>query len=508
MTLAFTATKTRPHQVERRKHSLPEWNHHTTSLLFLASSSPTGGDNSNNNNNNSDKTSDNRRLQSLQRQFTTNPLISLNLNLDSLAQMGAASRAQELLQRIQALYQEGYYEASPDIISYNSVLKAWKEYGQPEKALELLEHMMMTTTTTSTTTQDEKDSDRTHHDTVLSGDTSIQVDVISFNTVMAAFAEQGNYPRCIDLLRQMQTNDCFPNPDTITYNVVLYSLARSSDRGTAAQAEIFLREMMMLQQQSPDNSNVSVVTISFNTCIYAWSKEKEAYHKVGRGNNNNISDDADPNGDGYTSRDSLDAISTASAYRAYELLTIMEELADAGNINVQPDVYSYTHTIQAFARCRQPQQAQKVLQKMTSRGLQPSRLTYTALTNAFAKGGHPEKASSTLQTMIRAYDQEEIQDLQPDTIAFSSVMDGWAKISSIDRPDAATHALDLLDVMKGRGPACRPNAQTYSSLLTALAKCGTEQMCEKARMLLQEMEDDYQEGDEEVRPTRIQYNGE
>ena len=65
--------------------------------------------------------SEERRQQSLRQGH--NPLISLNLNLDSLAQSAAGPRAQELLERINALYKDGYYEVSPDTVSFNSVLK-------------------------------------------------------------------------------------------------------------------------------------------------------------------------------------------------------------------------------------------------------------------------------------------------------------------------------------------------------------------------------------------------
>jgi pentatricopeptide repeat protein len=457
-----------------------------STAIFL-SSSPTSASSSSSKssisrkNSKPNKESDNQRLQSLQKQATNNPLMSLNLNLDSLAEVGAASRAQELVQRIHALYQEGYYEVSPDVVSYNSVLKAWKEHDKPEKALELLQSMMVTE---QETTSDEPSLSSLTE----SFAPSIQVDVISFNTVITAFANQGNYPKCLQLLREMQTNEKYPDPDIITYNIVLYSLAQSSDRGTAAQAENLLREM--LQQQ---HEKGRVDTTSFNTCIYAWSKEKDAYHQSG------IS---------YYSRNSLDAISATSAHRAYELLKIMEELDDAGNVNVHPDIYSYTTTIQAFARSREPEKAQKVLQNMTAKGLQPSRLTYTALMSAFAKAGQPERADAILRDMIAAHEEGDVDELQPDTIAFSSVMDGWAKAASETRPDAADQALKLLEEMKRRGPNCRPNPQTYTSLLTTLAKCATKETCTQARNLLQELEDAYYtEGDEMLRPTIIQYNG-
>lgn len=70
------------------------------------------------------------------------PLLSLNLNLDAMAKTADAPVAQELLSRIRALHQEGYYEAAPDVVSSNTVLKAWKEDNNPEKAYEYLQQML------------------------------------------------------------------------------------------------------------------------------------------------------------------------------------------------------------------------------------------------------------------------------------------------------------------------------------------------------------------------------
>lgn len=388
---------------------------------------------------------DDRRKQSLEQ--GNHPLISLNLNLDALAQSGAAPRAQELLQRIHALYQEGYYEVSPDIVSYNSVLKAWKEENNPEKAYELLQEMLL-----------------------IDGADDIQVDVISFNTVILAFAKTGNYPQAEDLLRQMQQREDLPEPDTVTYNAVLYAFAQSPDQGTAVQAENLLREMM-----SP-KFNVTVDTTSFNTVIYAWSQM-------------------------------ADKTTVAAAHRAQELLEHMEGLAAAGNSNVDPDLYSYTTVIQAWAKSGQPLRSKKVLDQMTSVvGLIPNRFAYTAVMSSLAKSRQAEKAEIILDDMMDAYASGNL-DLKPDTVAFSSVMDGWAKLSSVDKPQCAERAMVLLERMKELEPeGMGPNARTYTSVLTALAKSGTWDACEKARDLLNEMEAEYEEGNGALRPSTIHYN--
>lgn len=112
------------------------------------------------------------------------PLRSLNMNLDSLAssgQQGAAARAQELLQRIEALHDEGYYQIAPNIVSYNSVLKAWaNEQGGADHAMDLFVDMT------------EKDGQRVVPDTV------------TFNTLIWAYAREGRGESDLDNQKQTE----------------------------------------------------------------------------------------------------------------------------------------------------------------------------------------------------------------------------------------------------------------------------------------------------------------
>jgi pentatricopeptide repeat protein len=143
---------------------------------------------------------------------------------------------------------------------------------------------------------------------------------------------------------------------------------------------------------------------------------------------------------------------------------------------------------------------------MTDRGLEPNKYTYTAVLSSFAKSGDPDQAETILNEMMEAY-EDGIFDLKPDTISFSAVIDGWAKLSHVDKPEAAIRALALLRRMKElESKGMGPNARTYTSVFTALAKSGTWEACEKAQDLLKEMEGEYKKGRHWLKPTVIQYN--
>jgi pentatricopeptide repeat protein len=386
-----------------------------------------------------------RRNQSLAR--GNQPLQSLNINLDSLAksnQPGAAARAQELLQRIEALHQEGYYAVAPDIVSLNSVLNAWAnsdEEDAAEKALELL----------------------------FGEETMLEPNVISFNTILLAFAKRGAAAEAQELLHRMES-DYHVQPDTISYNSLLYGYAQANQ---PEQAETVLKEMMQLSTQNPD---INPDSISFNTVLLAWSRSG----------------------------------SRKACQRAEELLKHMEVLYEAGNVHVAPDVYSYTIVIQALATSRgitAASRALKLLEVMEGNPeLQPNTVTYTTVMSALSKCGYknaPKEAQNLLDRMIARYDAGDM-DCRPDTVAFTAVISCWAR--GFEHDDADEKALDLLQLMKDMGELAPPNAMTYTSVLKALSRSQKGTSSNKAEELLNEMEEAYQAGNAALEPTSIHYN--
>jgi pentatricopeptide repeat protein len=417
-----------------------------------------------------------RKAESLER--GNHPLISLNMNLDSMAQSGAASRAQELLERIEALYQEGYYAVSPDIVSYNSVLKGWVKRNSPEKALELLQSL-------------EQKQDNNNYNSDSSA--NIQANVVSYNTVIYAFSQNGMYREAEQILREMQEHGREKGiiPDTVSWNSLLYAYANSNELDAPPKAEALLREMMT------DENEAHVDTTSFNTVLHAWAQSNQE----------------------------------RAPCRAQELLEHMENLFSAGNTKVRPDVYSYTTVIQSWVsrlkdrRRRRDgksrgshfdkgqrgalnsntdaaQAAKTLLKKMEKQKLQPNKVTYTSVMAALCWSGRPQEAHELLLDLLKRFEQQQeivgesssvcSMIVKPDTIAFSAVMDGWVK-NSHNFPEASDRVMELLQIMKhweAHGHEdMGPNSRTYTSVLSALAKSRTWEACVEAKQLLQEIPD-------------------
>ena len=417
------------------------------------------------------------------------PLQSLNIKLDSLAksnQLGAAARAQELFQRIEALHQEGYYAVAPDVVSLNSVFNAWAQSNEEfaaEKALQLLH-----------------------------ANESLEPNVISFNTIIWAFAKRGAAVEAHDLLHKMES-DYGLQPDIISFNSLLYAYAQANQPD---RAESLLKEMMRGLTAKPN-------TISFNTVLLAWSKSNANHTKVCKraeellkhmellyqAGNENVAPDV------YSYTTVLSALSTSkcvtAASRALKLLERMEthvvpnavtyttvmttlsrcgyrnaaqeaqKLLDrmianyqAGNQDCKPDTVAFTAVISCWARGYEEEDAdQKALalleQMKTMDGLEPNGLTYTSVLKALSrsqKGTAVQKAEELLNEMESAF-QHGNAALEPTSIHYNVVMDVHAKSPYCDKAVQADRLYQRMMEL-GRDNA-KPNIITYNSILRACA---------------------------------------
>jgi pentatricopeptide repeat protein len=369
------------------------------------------------------------------------PLVSLNLNLDSLAKSGAANRAQELLHRIEALHEEGYYDVAPDAVSYNSVLNAWArstDESSADRAVDLLQSMRET-------------------------ETVVTPNLVTYNTLILAFAKRGLAQNAEAVLRAMQESSI--QPDIISFNSVLYAWAFLKE---GEKAESLLKEMISLTVQG-NNTDVKPDTISFNTVLHAYR---------------------------YNPR------------RASLILKHMETLHEAGNDDVEPDVYSYTCCIQAWASSTEKAasfQAKQLLETMETlskkrKELTPNIVSYTCVMTALSKSnqrGAAQEAQCILERMLERYRAGDVR-VKPDTVAFTTVIDAWAR--DCDSPkNAAQHALDLLEQLKSlqNELGVTPNALTYTSVIRALKNSRDKNSATIAESLL---------GEIVPQPSTIHYN--
>ena len=407
-----------------------------------------------------DSSSQARRQQSLH--VGHNPLLSLNLNLDALARAQAADRAQELYQRIAALHREGYYATSPDIVSFNSVLKALQ--SDPARALEFWEKEV-------------------EHLSAAN-----KPNIRSYNTFLLSLAKCGLYQDAEKLLEHMLLPNSAVVPDRISYNTLLLAYTMSPETSAAARADMVLRDMLS------DETHVQPDIISFNTVLSAWNTHpnpKTAARKTEEWLRHLKEQETEIRPDVYTYTTVLQAWARCASDGSGRKTTKKSRTIAGDN---------------SFSKSLDPatvasQRTYELLEEMKRSGLQPNRVTYTVVMQALCETGQPQAAHAVLRDMLEMARQQPA--VRPDCIAFSALLDGYAQ-QAAEKPQQTLKVVQaLLGQMKDLAvewPDTAPSQRTYTSLLSALAQSRQREAGSLAEAYLQEM---WNTG---VTPSVIHYN--
>ncbi|KAL7466194.1 hypothetical protein ACHAXS_006482 [Conticribra weissflogii] len=499
------------------------------------------------------------------------PIISLNMNLDYLAksnQKNAAFRAEELLLRIEALHEDGYYEKSPDVCSYNCVINAFcldsSEYGYDGSGMRGELAMSTVRGYNSKVNEGTLEEDATY-DKVLSGGTTYN-------------AER--------LIRRMIQKGLMPNE--ITYNTLLRCISKDMDLIERGNFQMKNRNVKnKIKTKNKPSSSVSTRTaqtyqeilihkaetilskmedlkiantITYNTMISILSKRQQPTSRSKNNRqdknieNNNHNQVEEPvrqaeacfhrmlslyttTSDERIQPDTCSFNSLIGAYakigasvpgakdraiRAEELLRQMEDLYrenPEGNEKVKPDVISYSSVVSAYAKASRwgeeecALKAFEILKRMEELyeggedNVKPNKRTYTAVINAFARTGQPESAEMILSNMKRSYDLSGDMSLKPDTICFTSIIDAYAKKGGEEAAERAEDLLHEMENLYNMGDKdVKPNTRTYSAVITALGKSGLPRAAEKAEQILDEMVYISSYGSKDLAPNTILYN--
>ncbi len=144
-------------------------------------------------------------------------------------------------------------------------------------------------------------------------------DVVSYNSIVKAYANSGNAKKAEEVLNIMEdlyqsTNDSKIRPDIISFSSVLnaYAKAAKYNQSSSRTAERILMRMIKEQRVRLDDSPI-VNVWCFNSVLNAYAAQ-------------------------------------GAGLRAILLLQLMQDMADRdGNDLVRPDTYSYNTVLKALA---------------------------------------------------------------------------------------------------------------------------------------------------------------
>jgi pentatricopeptide repeat protein len=430
----------------------------------------------------------------------------------------SAKRAEAVLQKLSKLHETGLLlDLQPDRITFNTIIHAYAKLGatnDADRVLRLLETMHRTT-------NEEK----------------YQPDVVSYSTMLNAWAnsnKQGaaNHAEQV-LLRMHEAHKANPGscpaPNTECFNEVLYAWARSSEENAAKRSEMVMRLMEDMSKAS-GNDMVKPTTRSYNIVLYALAK----------------SHDSD-----------IDA-----PFRAQMILEKMKKAARSGELWMKPDHVSYTTVISAWCRLggRQAldaterlvreacesrsaitvdddffaniiyslarsgekgaaQKAESIVNRMKTRSfanankqfpVAPTTKVYNALLHCWAKSGErdaPARAEAILESMQDNF-SKGVLTIKPDVQSFTSVLDALARSRDIHAWKRAESLIASMELTGRDDVSVRPNAHAYTSLIHNYARSrDLPQKAVRAQAVLNRMKESFEiEGNVAACPNIIAYN--
>ena len=236
-------------------------------------------------------------------------------------------------------------------------------------------------------------------------------------------------------------------PSIYAFNGVISAWANcvAGTIGNADKAEriLNLMERLYFDESKPEYDHLNPDLVTFNTAIKAWTNSRE----------------------------------DAAVLKAEALVERMEELYNGGFLDVKPDKYTYNTLITGWLR--------------SDLGIASA-----------------ENAESLLRKMVQKYLDGD-QNLTPNQKIFSSIIDKWAK-SDPSRNIAVKHSLGLLKLMEllcERGCThLRPDKITYTNIIDAIARSRSPSGGRQALSLLADMEESYQNGFYNVKPSAQTYS--
>lgn len=195
----------------------------------------------------------------------------------------------------------------------------------------------------------------------------------------------------------------------------------------------------------------------------------------------------------------------AAPERVETILDLMHDLhLEFPGWGVAPNQVTYTTAIDVWAKLGRVDRAEQLLHDMHvaykqsgMEWLKPNLPAFNGLLVALARAGETDRAQKVLEQIEALYESGELDD-SPSVISYSTVLSAFAKSS---KAGSARRAEQILRQMKDRG--VRPNVISWNTVIDAYAK---EKDPERAESLLREMNHDYEQGINDVKPTMRTYS--
>ena len=368
----------------------------------------------------------------------------------------AATRAVDLMKKMEDLYAQEFYNVKPNLISYSTGISAIGnslDPAAPEMAERVLRHM---------------------YDLNESGAiTGIKPSTATFNAVITVMA------RCrlrrgrktarraeqllVEMVKRTRQGEENVQPSVKTWGGLILAWAESGLPDAAENAQRVLDKMEALYRQG--DSTVEPNVVCFTTVMKSWC-------------------------------------SSGRVDRAEEILKKLEHQFEVtGDKEVRPNSITYVTLIDGLVRQNAPNAAQRAQEtvdrmvKLYAKGsdldfVRPSRIVFNSLINAWSRCSEPRSAQKAEQILKWMETQYQAGDkyVKPDEVTFCGVLNAWANHAE---SGGAQRAQQIMEHMESLAPQERGFPQTvvcYNIVIKAWARSGDPNAIQHVQRLLERLE--------------------
>merc|ERR1719426_375857 len=379
-----------------------------------------------------------RKLQTSGVQLTS---LAYNALLDSCVQCGKVNVA---LQHFKEMKDLGLV----DVVSYNTLLKAYLKQGQIVKARKLLTEM---------------------------AENNIQANQVTYNEMLNAIVTTKDRKEMWALVREM--NAIGMKPNSVTCSIILKSLTAHSATDDVRQAMALIDNLQedmdevlfasvveacvrvgrldllssKLQQYASVGGLAGLTAPTYGSMIKAYGRAKdiervrELWNEMRRHHVTPTS---------ITLGCMVDALVRNSLPdEAFDLVRGIRDESEYADIL---NTVIYSTLLKGFAQSRQPGRVQEVFEQMKQMGISCNTVSYNTMIDANARTGNMTKADELFREM-------QASGVSPDVITYSTLVKGYCQAGDIDR------GYQVLNEMVANG-VHEPDEILYNSLLDGCAK--------------------------------------
>jgi pentatricopeptide repeat protein len=347
----------------------------------------------------------------------------------------------------------------PNDVTYNSLIDAWVRCGKLEDAWDLFHQMeengvppdnfTYSTLIKGNQTYDLKNLDRAFRLLEQVKERREKPDEIVYNCLIDACIRHKDINRAVAVFNEMHMANI--EPSSVTYGLLIKAYGQTNQLENAFNAFLRMKELGL-------HPNDVTYGCLLDACIrnHNLAKAEEVFSSMQK-------DDIHMNTIIYTTM----IKGYSKAHKLTEALEIYEKMkSDSNN---EPNSVTYNSLIDCCVRCDNMKKAYSLFTEMKERKVKPDLITFSTMIKGYCREHSIEKAFKVLKNM-------EIEKIKPDEVLFNSLLDGCWKANEIDL------ALTVYKSMKDQH--IKPSNVTFSILVKIYGK---SKQLSKALGILEEM---------------------